>query len=152
MDRNQIILLVAGLVLAGIIAVVVDVYVGLIILVIVLTLFMSLLIMADSTILPDVIATLSGDAKNVRVTNRGNAPAYSIHVAIVPLDKEYDIPVLQVDEERTYHFENMINEAKASVAFKNERGDRYEKTFRLSALKGGDEDLLKPMFPLFKWK
>jgi hypothetical protein len=152
MDRNQIILLVAGLVLAGIIAFAVDLYIGLIILVIVLTIFMSLRIMADSALLPDVIATLSEDAKDLRVTNRGNAPAYSIHVAVVPMDIEYDIPVLQVDEEKKFHFEHMIKEAKAAVTFKNERGDLYEKSFPLSALKGGEEDLLKPMFPLFKWK
>jgi hypothetical protein len=152
MERNQIILLVAGLVLAGIIIFAVDLYIGLIILVIVLTLFMSVRIMADSALLPDVIATLSEDAKEIRVINRGNAPAYSIHLAIVPMDMEFDIPVLQVDEEKRFHFEHMIKEAKAAITFKNQNGDVHERSLPLSALKGGDEDLLKPMFPLFKWK
>jgi hypothetical protein len=152
MERNQMILLVAGLVLAGIVAIGVNLYIGLIILVLVLTLFMSMRIMADSELLPDVIATLSEDAKDIRVTNRGNSPAYSIHLAIVPLDMEFDIPVLQVDEEKKFHFEHMIHEAKAAITFRNEKGDIFERSLPLSALKGGEEDLLKPMFPLFKWK
>jgi hypothetical protein len=152
MDRNQMILLIAGLVLAVIIAFGVNLYIGLIILVIVLTLFMAVQIMADSALLPEVIATLSEDAKVIRVTNRGNAPAFSVHLAIVPLDVEFDIPTLQVDEEKKFHFEQMIKEAKAAITFRNERGDTYERSFPLSALHGGEEDLLKPMFPLFKWK
>jgi hypothetical protein len=152
MDRNQMILLVAGLVLAGIVALGVNLYIGLIILVLVLTLFMSMRIMADSELLPDVIATLSEDAKDVIVVNRGNAPARSVHLAIVPMDMEFDIPSLQVDEEKKFHFEQMIKEAKAAITFRNERGETYERSYPLSALKGGEEDLLKPMFPLFKWK
>jgi len=38
------------------------------------------------------------------------------------------------------------------VTFQNERGIRYSKTYMLNALGKGDEDLLKPTFPLFKWK
>ena len=32
------------------------------------------------------------------------------------------------------------------------KGGHVSRTFSLSALGKGDDDLLRPMFPLFKWK
>jgi hypothetical protein len=46
----------------------------------------------------------------------------------------------------------MISEAKAAVTYQNSQGLAYSQTFRLSALGKSDDDLLKPVFPLFKWK
>jgi hypothetical protein len=48
--------------------------------------------------------------------------------------------------------EKMITEAKASVTYKNAKGARYARTTKLSALGKSEDDLLKPMFPLFQWK
>ena len=45
----------------------------------------------------------------------------------------------------------MINEGKAVVEFEDINGRQYSKSFDLSALHN-DDDLLKPMMPLFGWK
>jgi hypothetical protein len=46
----------------------------------------------------------------------------------------------------------MINEAKGVVEFENAGGARYTRTYSLSAIGKTEADLLKPRFPLFKWK
>ena len=77
---------------------------------------------------------------------------YRIHVALVPFDIEFDIPQLAADAQYEYPFTRMIGEAKAVVAFDDTKGGHVSRTFSLSALGKGDDDLLRPMFPLFKWK
>ena len=46
----------------------------------------------------------------------------------------------------------MINEAKGVVEFENVESARYTRTFSLSARGKKEDDLLKPLFPFFKWK
>jgi hypothetical protein len=46
----------------------------------------------------------------------------------------------------------MIAEAKALVSYENGAGRRFSRSFQLSATAKGDEDLLKPIFPIFGWK
>ena len=46
----------------------------------------------------------------------------------------------------------MISEVKVAVSFENENKERFSKTYLLSSTGKSDEDLLKPAFPLFKWK
>ena len=113
---------------------------------------MSLFIMQDSRFLPEISVFLRDDAKSIIVANRGNDSAIKIHVAIVPFNLEFDIPSLAADEKYEYALTEMISEAKASVNYQNSQGFEYSQTFRLSALGKSDDDLLKPAFPLFKWK
>jgi hypothetical protein len=46
----------------------------------------------------------------------------------------------------------MIQQAKVMITYQNERGDRFSKTTMLSVFDVSDDDLLKPAFPVFKWK
>jgi hypothetical protein len=151
METREKILIGAG-VLISLILLIINIYLGLIVLVIVIALVMSFLIMQDSRFHPDLVAYLTDDSKEIRIKNQGNAAAKNIHISLVPLNIEFDIPELREEEEFPYRTGTMVPEVKAVIIFENEKGGRYSKTSILSPFHPGEEDLLKPMFPLFKWK
>ncbi|MDN7025752.1 hypothetical protein FGU65_12825 [Methanoculleus sp. FWC-SCC1] len=151
MDKSQKAILVIG-VLAVLGLLFINIFYALIALVVVLALLMSLRIMGDSADYPDVVAALNEDAKGVTVKNRGTGEAKNIRVAIVPLNIEFALPSLKADEESAYAFSTMIEEAKAVVTYEDDQGRHYSRSYPLSALGGGEEDLLKPAFPIFGWK
>lgn len=151
MDRNQKLILVIGIfILVGLLLK--DIYLALIGVIILIVLWMSFRIMANSAILPNVAVSLRDDAKGIVVTNKGNAEALNIHIALVPLNKEYDLPSMQVDEQQEFPSSTMIEEAKAVVTYEDAAGRKYSRSYGLSALGGGEEDLLRPAFPIFGWK
>jgi hypothetical protein len=157
MDTRFRTFLAAGLMLFVIIVIIdfyffADLYFSGIAAVILVALGMSFFIMQDSHFLPEVIVVLEDDAKGIVVSNRGNDAAKNIHVAIVPHNIEFDVPALAVDERYEYRHHEMISEAKAAVTYQNSEGLASSRTFRLSALGKSDNDLLKPVIPLFKWK
>jgi hypothetical protein len=151
MDKNQKIVLVVGLVVT-VAFLFYNIYLGLIALIILGALIMSFRIMNDSVQTPDIVAFLNEDAKSLVVRNVGNAGAYSIHVSVVPHNIEYDIASLDPDTRSIHPFDEMISEAKAVVRYKNQKGEEFSRSIRLSALGGDEDDILKPVFPLFKWK
>jgi hypothetical protein len=151
MERNYKILLGAALIVC-VILLIIDIYIGGIAFIIFIALLMSVWIMEDSQMHPNVTASLKNEAKAVELRNRGNASAYTIHVAIIPHDIDFDIPLLKEDEKYLYTFGKMISEAKVVVSFENENKGRFSKTYLLSATGKSDDDLLKPTFALFKWK
>jgi len=151
MEKNHTIIVGAGVLLCAILFYI-DIYLGATGAVILIAIAMSFFIMEDAGVLPDVAIRLHDDAKRIIVTNRGTAPAYRIHIAMVPLNIEFDIPELSVDATSERQLQEMINEAKAVVTFEDSKGSHYTRTIALSALGNTDDDLLKPMFPLFKWK
>jgi len=122
-----------------------------IILIIGMTIYMTRLSKKYGDI-PELTAKLSPDAKSVIIRNSGNTSAVQVHVALVPLDIEYDIAEVPADEEHTYPLENMINEAKAFITWKDTEGHDFSHESAISALGGGEDDLLKPMFPMFDIK
>jgi hypothetical protein len=149
MDKKTQIVLVLGLILS-IILLLFNIYLAGIVFILVITLGMSLFIMQDSVCHPNVEVSLSEDAKSVIIKNSGNAPALNIHVALVPMNIEYDVPSLAVDETHTHPLGSMIEEVKVIVTFENEAKNVFSITSALSAL--GTYDPLKPMIPMFKWK
>jgi hypothetical protein len=151
MERKYIVYISIPL-LISIILLIVNLYLGLIVLVIAIALGMSIFIMQDSSYHPELVARLTDEARGVDVRNRGNAAAIHIHVSIVPLDIEFDVPDLKEEAVYTYYHNSMISTAKAVVNYENEKGETFSKIFPLSALGTDDDDLLKPMFPVFKWK
>lgn len=151
MEKKHILLLSIGAVLC-LILFFIDIYLGAIGVIILAALAMSIFIMEDSRVLPEITVSLGDNAKTVLVRNEGNAPAYSIHVALVPLDTEFDLPELAADASHEYQLPRMIDEVKAVVSFRAGNGAETTRTFPLSALGKNGNDLLKPMFPLFKWK
>jgi hypothetical protein len=151
MDKKSQIVLVLGIVLTIILYFIFDIYLAGIFFVLAITLFMSLQIMQDSTYLPEVAASLADDAKSIILKNTGNSTALHIHVALVPMNTEYDVPSLAVDETHAYPLDSMIEEVKAVVTFQNEKNGGFSQTYALSAL-GNEFDPLKPVIPLFKWK
>jgi hypothetical protein len=151
MNRNYLILLASAFVIT-LILFLINFWFGLMAVIALVALIMSVWIMQDSLDHPDILAMLTNQAKNLEMRNRGNAEARDIHVAVIPLDIEFDIPALQIEERYTHSFGRMIDEAKVVVTFRNAKGIGYKKTYMLSALGRSDEDLLKPAFPIFKWK
>jgi len=151
MEKIYKILLAAGALIC-ILLFWVDFYLGATGVIVLAALAMSVFIMEDSRILPEITVRLGDDAKKVVVENSGNAPAYRIHVALVPLDIEFDLPELAVDARHEYPLPRMIETAKAAVTFNDANSVQTSRTFTLSAMGKGDDDPLKPMFPLFKWK
>ncbi len=148
MDKSQKgVLVVGALVVLGLLFI--NIFYALIALVIVLVLLMSILIMRDSTDYPDVVAVLSEDAKGVMVNNGGTSEARNIRVALVPLNIEFTVPSLKVDEESVYALPAMLEEAKAVVTYEDDKGQHYSKSYALSALGGGADDPFKPLFPVF---
>ncbi|MHC1626728.1 MAG: hypothetical protein ACXQTN_05265, partial [Methanoculleaceae archaeon] len=140
------------LIATGIIMAQFDIYYTYITVVIAAALLMGAVIMKSSSDLTYIECGLSDDAKSVTISNRGNAPAYDIHVALVPLETEFDIEKLGPDEEYTYPLDTMLREGKAAVTYRTENGAQVSRTFRLAGIDGGEKDLLKPVFPMFGWK
>jgi hypothetical protein len=151
MEKNHTIIVGAGVLVCALLFYI-DIYLGATGVVVLIAIAMSFFIMEDAGVLPDVAIRLHDDAKRIIVTNRGTAPAYRIHITLVPLNIEFDIPELSVDATSERQLQEMISEAKAVVTFEDSKGSHYTRTTALSALGKNDDDLLKPMFPLFKWK
>ena len=122
-----------------------------VVLIIAMTIFMTKLGKKFGDI-PELTAKLSPDAKNVIIRNSGNTSAMQIHVALVPLNIEYDITEISPDEEYSYSLGEMINEAKAFITWKDAEGHDFSHESTISALGRGEDDLLKPMFPMFDIK
>ena len=102
--------------------------------------------------IPELTARLSPNAKNIIIRNSGNTSAMQIHVAVVPLDIEYDIADIPAEEEHTHSLDAMINEARVVITWKDTAGRTFSHESGISALGKGEDDLLKPMFPMFEIK
>ncbi|MDD1716509.1 MAG: hypothetical protein LUQ01_05875 [Methanolinea sp.] len=152
MDKRISFVLVLGLVVSVVLFLLVDLYMAIIALILVIVLVMSLWIMQDSVLTPQIAVRLEEDAKSVLVKNKGNAPALHIHMALVPMNLEFDLPALKDEEQKSFPLGQMVNEVKAVVTYQNERGVNFSGTFHLSSLGPDEDDLLKPSFPLFGWK
>jgi hypothetical protein len=150
MDKKTTAILAAG-VLVTVLLFFVSIYLAGIAFILVIAIVMSLMIMQDTTFLPQVSVTLREDAKAVIITNAGNAPAVKIHVALVPMNIEYDVDMLAADASQEYPLASMIAEVKAVVTYENELGKPFSLTKKLSA-SGEEYDPLKPMIPIFGWK
>ncbi|MEN6609624.1 MAG: hypothetical protein ABFC24_02175 [Methanoregulaceae archaeon] len=130
----------------------INIYLAGIAFIVFMVLIMSLAIMQDARPRPDVWASLADDAKGVILSNRGTAPAVRIHTALVPLNIEFDLPELEVDTRSNHELHEMIQNIKAVMTWESTEGEHYSRTVNLSAFGSGDDDLLKPMFPMFGWK
>jgi hypothetical protein len=108
--------------------------------------------MGETHNLPDLACVLAEDARGILLVNQGNDLAVRIHVTLVPLDREFDLPELPADGRHTFSLPAMVAEAKALVSYENRDGRRFSGGFRLSATGKGEEDILKPLFPIFGWK
>lgn len=151
MKRNHILILGTGIIICAVLFFI-DIYLGAIGVVFLGALAMSVFIMQETHDLPDITLRLREDATGVVIQNQGNAAAYKIRVAIVPLNIEFKLEILAPDTLFEFPVESMINEAKGVVEFENAEGAHYTHSYSLSALGKTEDDLLKPLFPMFKWK
>ncbi|MDK2974560.1 MAG: hypothetical protein PWP08_931 [Methanofollis sp.] len=151
MERLHLAILAAGVIIGGGIAVTGQVFMGLSVFIVLATVAMSLHIMNDTKNLPDIGCRLAEDARSIVIRNTGNARAEQIHVALVPMNVEFDIPTLGIEEEYVHSLSSMIEEVKVVVTYKNSEGRKFGGSYKLSSL-GEEIDLLKPTFPLFSWK
>lgn len=152
MEKNQILLVVLGLVACGALYFLVDIYASLIGVVLVIALAMSFFIMQDSAMTPDVSVRVKEDGRGIVVRNRGNARAVSILLTLMPQEIKYHVPSLDEDAEKTLSSDLVIERTRVKAKYQNEQGRAYEKNMEISVFDKPDEDLLKPVFPLFKWK
>lgn len=152
MEKNQILLVVLGLVACGALYFLVDIYASLIGVVLVIALAMSFFIMQDSAMTPDVSVRVKEDGRGIVVRNRGNARAVSILLTLMPQEIKYHVPSLDEDAEKTLSSDLVIERTRVKAKYQNEQGRAYEKNVEISVFDKPEEDLLKPVFPLFKWK
>jgi hypothetical protein len=150
MDKKIQIILVLGI-LITIASAFLDMYLAGIVGVIFIAIIMSLMIMQDTTGIPEVVAKLSDDAKSIILTNTGNARAEKIHAALVPSNVEFDIAFLDIDSAYEYSLGSMVQEIKIKITYSNENGRLFSSTKKVSVF-DEEPDLLKPMVPMFKWK
>jgi len=150
MEKNTKILLALG-VFITIFLLFIDIYLAGIVCVIFITILMSLRIMQDTAGIPEIVATLRDDAKVIILTNTGNARAERIHVAVVPMNIEFDIPSLEAELTYEYPLNAMVEDIKIAVTYQNENGRLFSDSQKLSVF-GEEPDLFKPIIPIFKWK
>ena len=150
MEKNVAILLILGICITLGLAII-NIYLAGIAFIILITLLMSLMIMRDTTGLPDIEVQLRDDARAIIFTNKGNSRAEAIHGTVVPMNIEFDIPPLDEDSMYEFPLNAMVEEIKIAITYKNEEGRPFSKTKMLSSL-AEEPDLLKPMIPIFKWK
>jgi len=150
MDKRIQIILVLGI-LITIASLYYDIYLAGILGVIFIAIIMSLMIMQDTTGIPEVVAKLSEDAKSIVLINTGNARAEKIHVTLVPNNIEFDIASLDVDSAYEYSLGTMVQEIKIKITYSNENGRLFSSSKKISVFEE-DPDPLKPLIPMFRWK
>jgi hypothetical protein len=153
METREKAILATGLVVAAALLLFVDPYLAGIAVILVVTLAIAFQIMGETRSLPPKLACwLSEDAKRILLRNEGNDRAVRVHITLVPLDLQFDLPELGVEGRHEFPLPSMIAEAKAVVSYENPAGRKFSQSFLLSATGNGEEDLLKPVFPIFGWK
>lgn len=150
MERSLVIVIVLGLAAAAGLLLV-SPYLSLIAVVITGIVVMVLAIGRDARDLPDIEVSLAEDARSITLRNRGNAPADQVHVSVVPIGLEADLPSLEIEAVHELPLPEQVAEVKAVVTFKNSRGQPFRRTALLSALHGQD-DPLRPAFGIFGYK
>jgi hypothetical protein len=150
MDKRITAVFAAGI-LVTLLLLFVNIYLAGIAFILLVVIVMSLMIMQDTPFRPQVDVRLREDAKAIVLTNGGTSPALKIHVALVPMNIEYDVDSLAVDASHEYPLSSMLEEVKVVVTFSNEKGQSYSDSQKLSA-SGGEFEPLKPMIPVFGWK
>jgi hypothetical protein len=150
MDKKIQVILVLGIIIT-IVSAFLDLYLAGIVGVIFIAIIMSLMIMQDTTGIPEVVVKLSDEAKSIILTNTGNARAEKIHVTLVPSNIEFDIASLDVDSSYEYPLGSMVQEIKIKITWSNETKRLFSSSKKLSVF-DEEHDLLKPMVPMFKWK
>ena len=150
MDKRTTAVLAAGI-LVTLLLFFINIYLAGMVFILVVVIVMSLMIMQDTTFRPLVNVRLKDDAKAIILTNGGNSPAVKIHVALVPMNIEYDVGSLAVDGSHEYPLPAMVTDVKAVITFENEKGQPFFHSQKLSA-SGEEWEPLKPMIPVFGWK
>jgi hypothetical protein len=158
MQKNQKIVLIVAILISLILLLFNEgIFLAGIVMLIAVALIMSLAILESGGRIaarPEVTCFLREDAKAVVIRNRGDVEAREMHVALVPLDIEFDVPPLPPEQSYEFALPSMIEEAKAVITYHSPDGRSFSKTNMLSALhpEEEEEDLLKPMVPMFGWK
>jgi hypothetical protein len=150
MDKRIQVILVLGIIITIVLAFL-DMYLAGIVGVIFIVIIMALMIMQDTTGIPEVVAKLSDEAKSIILTNTGNARAEKIHVTLIPSNVEFDVPSLDVDSSYEYPLGSMVQEIKIKITWSNENKRLFSSLKKISVF-DEDPDLLRPMVPMFKWK
>lgn len=152
MRKEPLVVIALGIAACVALYVLVDIYASLIVAVIAIALAMSVFIMQDSLNKPNIVVFAEEGGRGIRVRNRGNARALSVQVSLAPQDLRFEIPELGEDKVVTFQVPALADKTKVDVQYRNEEGLSFAKTIVLLPGDVEDEDLLKPLFPLFGWK
>jgi hypothetical protein len=154
METREKAILVAGLVVAiGFFVILHDPYLAGITVILVIALAVAFQIMNETRSLPPRLTCwLSEDARSIILRNEGNERAVRIHITLVPQDLQFDLPELAVEGRHEFPLPSMLAEVKAVVSYEDASGRQFSRSILLSSTGKGEEDLLKPAFPLFGWK
>ena len=150
MDKRILVILVLGIIVT-IISAFLDMYLAGIVGMIFIAIVMSLMIMQDTTGIPEVVVKLGDEAKSIILTNNGNARAENIHVTLIPSNVEFDIASLDVDSVYEYSLGSMVQEIKIKITYSNENKRLFSSSKKLSVF-DEEPDILRPLIPMFKWK
>ena len=150
MDKRVLVILALGIIFT-IVAAFLDMYLAGIVGVIFIAIIMSLMIMQDTSGIPDIVPKLSDDAKSIILTNTGNARAEKIHGTLIPSNVEFDVASLDMDSVYEYPLGSMVQEIKIKITWSNEKGRLFSSSKKLSVF-DEEPDLLRPLIPMFKWK
>ncbi len=131
MDKKINILIILGI-LITIAAAFYDIYLGGIVGMIFVAVIMSLMIMQDTTGIPEIVPKLTDDGKGIILSNTGNARAENIHVTLVPNNIEFDIASLDVDASYEYSLGTMVQEIKTRITYSNENRRLFSSSKKLS--------------------
>lgn len=153
MEKYQIIILIIAVVCSGALLIF-DFFLGAAGFIVIGTLAMAFWMYNTGgaiTSRPEIQGFLANDALGIVIRNDGEAGARTIHVSVVPHNIVFDIESLAAEEVYTHPLESMIADGKIVITYTSADGKPYTLEKEISYLKD-DEDLLKPMFPMFSWK
>ena len=93
---------------------------------------MSLLIMQDTTGIPEIVATFQEDAKGIILTNTGNARAEKIHVTLVPGNMNLIFPPWMWIQSMNIPLAQWLQEIKIVITYTNENRRLFSSSKKLS--------------------
>lgn len=101
---------------------------------------------------PLILASLSPDQEEIIIENAGTFDATNIRVKTAQADGPWEIESLSPDTSYNIKLHRMVDKITISVSYLNKAGQEKIKVFKLGGEPVGEEDPLKPAFPLFSWK
>lgn len=119
------------------------------------TLLLVLIISADAAknAQPIILADLSPNHREIIIENVGTYAAEKLEIFASDIDEPWYVERLEFDTTTRLTLPDMVKSLIVEVTYQFKDYPRRSKTFSLGRFEQEtDQDLFKPMFPLFGWK